>query len=106
MHLLQRNCIILIYVDDCIVLSKTKSVIDDFIESLQSGKEKYILTDEREIDKYLGVDIVRTQNSITMKHPYLIERCLQEMGIAEEMNIKKVPATKPLLHKDKERDPR
>ena len=49
------------YVDECIVLSKTKSVIDNFIESLQYGKEKYILTDEGEIDKYLGVDIVRTQ---------------------------------------------
>ena len=73
----------MIYVDDCIVLSKTKSVIDNFIEYLQSGKEKYILNDEGEIDKYLGVDIVRTQNSITMKQPYLIERCRQEMGITE-----------------------
>ena len=49
------------YVDDCIVLSKTKSVIDDFIESLQSGKEKYIFTDNGDIDKYLGADIIKTQ---------------------------------------------
>ena len=37
-----------------------------------------------------------------MKQPYLIECCLQEMSITEEMNIKKLPATKHLLHKDKE----
>ena len=96
----------MIYVDDCIVLSKTKSVIDNFIESLQSSKEQIILTDEGEIDKYIEVDIVRAKNSITMKQPYLIERWLQEMGITEKMNIKKVPATKPLLYKDKEGDPR
>ena len=28
------------------------------------------------------------------------------MGITEEIKIKKLPATKPLLHKDKEGDPR
>ena len=86
------NCIVLIYVDDCIILSRNKSVIDDFISSLKNGKEKYILTDEGEIDKYLGVDIVKSANTVTMKQPYLIERCLTEMGITDDMNIKKVPA--------------
>jgi len=100
------NCIVLIYVDDCIILSKNKSVIDDFILSLKNGKEKYVLTDEGEIDKYLGVDIVKTKTSVTMTQPYLIERCLEEMEITKDMNIKKVPASKPLLHKDKEGAPR
>ena len=41
-----------------------------------------------------------------MNQPYLIERCLDEMGIINRMNIKKVPASKPLLRKDKEGAPR
>ena len=38
----KETCIILIYVDDCIVFSKIKSVIDYFVGSLQSGKNIYI----------------------------------------------------------------
>ena len=87
-------------------MSRNKSVIDDFISSLQNRKEKYILTDEGEIDKYLGVDIIKSANLVTMKQPYLIERCLTEMGITDDVNIKKVPASTPLLHKDKEGSPR
>ena len=51
------NCIVLVYVDDCIIFSKDKSVIDDLIHSLMNGPENYVLTDEGEINKYLGVDI-------------------------------------------------
>ena len=61
------NGIVLIYVDDCILLSRNKSVIDNFISSLKNGKEKYILTDEGDIDKYLGVYIVKSTNSVTIK---------------------------------------
>ena len=92
----------MIYVEDCIIFSRSKSVIKSFVYSLVNGKEKYVLTDEGEIDKYLGVDIIKTNDSTSMTQPYLIQRCLNEMGITDDMNIKKTPATKPLLHKDKE----
>ena len=39
------NCLLLGYVNDCIIFSEDKSVIDGFIYSLKHGKEKYILTD-------------------------------------------------------------
>ena len=41
-----------------------------------------------------------------MCQPYLIERCLDAMGIDETTNIKNTLATKPLLHKDKEAEHR
>ena len=63
----KENYIILIYIDDCIVLSKTETVLGNFIESLQSGKKIYILTDEGETERNLGVYIYRTQKSITTK---------------------------------------
>ena len=97
----KENCIVFIYVDDCIIVSKHKSIINNFISSIQSDKEKYIFTDNGEIDKHPGVNIVKTQNSIITKQPYLIERCLQDMEITEGMNIKKVQVSKPLLYKDK-----
>ena len=96
----------MIYVNDCIVFSKQRSVINGFIQSLQSGKEKYILTNKGEIYKYIGVDIINTYNDITMKQPYMVEHCLQEMGFVDEMSIKKLLATKYVLHKDKEGYPR
>ena len=93
----------MVYVDDCIIYSKDKSVIDGLIWSLRHGPENYILTDEGEIDKYLGVDIVKNKDgSMELRQPFLIERCLKAMEIDPTMNIKRTPATKPLLHKDKD----
>ena len=101
------NCIVLVYVDDCIIFSKDKSVSEELIYSLQHGPEKYVLTDEGNINKYLGVDIDRSKKgSIETIQPYLIERCLEAIGVNDTMNIKKTPSTKTLMHKDKDGDPR
>ena len=101
------NCIVLVYVDDCIIFSKDKSVIDDLIHSLMNGPENYVLTDEGEIDKYLGVDIDKSKKgSIELRQSYLIQRCLEAMEANDKMNMKRTPATKPLIHKDKDGSPR
>ena len=50
---------------------KNQSVIDDLIYSLQHGDEKYIITDNGEIDKYLGVDIVRSKDgTMELRQPF------------------------------------
>ena len=46
----RENCIVLVFVDDYLIFSKDKSVIDGFIYSLQHGEENYSLTDEGEIE--------------------------------------------------------
>ena len=48
--------IVLTYVDDCIIVGNSLKEIDEFIKSLQGGSEEFILTDEGDIDKFLGVE--------------------------------------------------
>ena len=57
----EDNCIVLVYVDDCIIFSKDKSVIDDLINSLMNVPDHCVLIDEGEIDKYLGINIDKSK---------------------------------------------
>ena len=40
-----KNMIVLVYVDDCIIISKGQANIDKFIESLAHRQENFIFTD-------------------------------------------------------------
>ena len=96
-----EDTILLIYVDDVIIFSRHNNSIDNLIDSLQNGPEKYVLTDEGDINKYLGVDIFQhNDNTFELRQPFLIDRCLKSMQLKLESNPKKTPVTKPLLHKD------
>ena len=60
-----------------------------------------------DVSRYLGMDIDRNSDgSFEIKQPYLIERILKLLEIDDKVNPKPTPATKPLLHKDKEAEPR
>ena len=50
----------LVYIDDCIIISQNKISIDMFIDSLKFVPEKFDFADEVSMDKYLGVDIKKT----------------------------------------------
>jgi hypothetical protein len=52
-----HKCIILTYVDDCIIIGDTHNQINMLIQSLHEGNENFVMQDEGLIDKYLGVDI-------------------------------------------------
>ena len=54
-----KQLILIVYVDNVLIFSKRKCWIDMFIQSLAEGQEKFELTDEGSIDKYLGVDITK-----------------------------------------------
>ena len=54
---LSKNMIVLTYVDDCIIVGKSMQEINKLIASLKNGPEKFILTDEGDINKFLGIDI-------------------------------------------------
>ena len=51
-----EDVIILVYVDNCLVFSQEKDKINQLIYKLKN-KEKLDLTDEGDVDKYLGVQI-------------------------------------------------
>ena len=46
----------LVYVDNCLIFSQEKDKINQLIDKLKN-KEKLGLTDEGDVDKYLGVEI-------------------------------------------------
>ena len=52
-----KSCIVLTYVDDCIIVADSMNQIDELLQSLHGGDENFVLQDEGSIDKYLGVNI-------------------------------------------------
>ena len=99
---IRDNCVILVYVDDCIIISKDTKVIDRFVSSMMNGQEGFVLTDDGDLARFLGVEIkYKDDGSIHVTQPHLIQRILEACGIKEsEVNKRNTPAVKPLLHKN------
>jgi hypothetical protein len=51
----RKDCIVLTYVDDCIILGKDMAIVDAVISSLKEGHEDIELVAQGSIDKYLGL---------------------------------------------------
>ena len=99
------DVLILVYVDDCIILSRDQKSIDMFINTLKYGPEKFAFTDEGSLDKYLGVEIERLSDKtgFTMTQPFLIQRILEAAKIDSRMtNSRPTPVVGPLLSKDED----
>ena len=54
---LRRGILVLTYVDDCVTLGDSTKAVYEFFHSMQHGPEKFVLTDEGDIDKFLGIKI-------------------------------------------------
>ena len=68
-----KNCIVLTYVDDCIILGKNMAIVDAVISLLKEGHEDFKLVDQGSIDKYLGLMIQDIDsNTFKMSRPFLI----------------------------------
>ena len=100
---LRNNCVILVYVDDCIIISPEMKVIDAFVESMQTGSENFIVTDDGDLARFPGVEIDdKEDGSIERTQSHLIQRILVLCGLdSEKVNGRDdTPVGKPLLHKD------
>ena len=49
-----KDLIVLVYVDDCILISKEISAITDFVHSLHTGPRNFVFTEEGTLESYLG----------------------------------------------------
>ena len=101
----RKNAIILVYVDDCIIFSKELNVIEEIVNTLKEdfGVELEEDLNKGDISRFLGVDIVRSKNnSFELRQPFLIDRILELLEIDQKVNHRNTPASKPLLHKDKD----
>jgi hypothetical protein len=66
--------IIITYVDDCIIVSDSIKDINTFIKSMKEGPKGYDLTDEGDMNKFLGIEIKGiTRNKFELSQP-LIEQ--------------------------------
>ena len=91
----------MVYIDDCILISKTDKLIKAAIKEIS---ENFEITAEGEVDVYLGVKVEKLEDSrVKMSQPYLIDQILKGLGFNEKTKIKKTPAlASKILHQDKE----
>ena len=103
---------ILTYVDDCIIAGTSMKDIDSFVFSMQHGPENFILTDEGDVNKFLGIEITHNEDSsIELSQPFLINRLLSLLGLCNnefktDANYSATPVAKGLLHRDLAGKPR
>ena len=107
-----KGMIVLTYVDDCIIVGKSMKDIDAFVNSMKNGKENFVLTDEGDINKFLGIQIDHLdRDRFKVSQPFLIDRILNFLKLDKNdfgcrSNSKATPVGKPLLSKDWEGQPR
>ncbi len=78
-----EGCIVLTYVNDCIIVGDKIDCIESLITSLHDGKENFVLQEKGSIDKYLGVSITQLDDaSFELTQPFLIERISIFLSIA------------------------
>jgi hypothetical protein len=53
----KKGMLIITYIDDCIIISNSIKDINTFVKSIKDGPEGYVLTDEGDINKFLGIEI-------------------------------------------------
>jgi hypothetical protein len=97
-----HKCIVLTYVDDCILIGDLQDQLNALVTSPHDGNKNFALQDEGSIDKYLGEDISQVDGtSFQLTQPFLIKHITQLLGINKgKTNEKLTPVGKPLLKKD------
>jgi hypothetical protein len=71
---IRSNCIIIVYVDDCLLFAKTDKILDSVVASLES---EFNLTSQGDVGAFLGVDIQRNADGyLELKQPGLITKII------------------------------
>ena len=73
---------------------------------MKDGPEKFILTDEGDVNKFLGIEISQIDNSsFELSQPFLIDRIVTFLGLSNnefdtDANPSSTPVAKGLLHRN------
>ena len=98
--------ICLVYVDDCIMISKDNAKITKLIDSLMKGHEDFELTDNGNLHSYIGVEFIKHDDgTLEMKQEFLIKRIIEALDLPD-MNSVPIPSIKPNLFADADGPPR
>jgi hypothetical protein len=99
----KKGIMLIVYVDDAILISPNKQMINFEIKSLQKD---YDLTDDGELKDYLGTRFEKKPDgSIELTQPKMIERVLRLVGLDPESTRTKMHDTPASDHKLLDQDP-
>ena len=92
--------IIILYVDDCVIISRTKKQTEAIYKQLEDRKFK--VTDEGTMEEYLGIQIdSKKDGTFRMSQPFLIERIINFIpGMVEANSVKTPACSSVILSKD------
>ena len=97
--------ILILYVDDCVIVSRNKRDADNIFNDL--AKRGFKLTDEGSLEEYLGISIKRNKDSFTISQPHLIDRIIASVpGMESARSAKSPAATGSPLTKDEQGEKR
>ena len=75
---MKDGMLLLVYGDDFIIIAESEVRIDVLIRSIKNGKEKYILSEEGSIHKFLSICISKLDdNKYELEQPLLIGRIVE-----------------------------
>ncbi len=109
---LKQNMFLLTYVNDYIIFSSLMELIDRLVRSMHEGPNNFKLTNEGDVNKFLGIEITKISSlSFELVKPFLIDRLLQFLGLynnsfVTNANLLSTPVAKGLLHWDLAGKPR
>ena len=92
---------LLVYVDDCIIVSKRPEGVEETIKELE---EQFKITNKEDITDYLGVRVQHLPDGrIKLSQPHLIDAIIRLLGLGDWSKGVATPALSlVLLHKHQE----
>ena len=94
--------VLLIYVDNCILMSTMDTAINEAICTLRLSKQNFTIEDEGTVSNFLGVKINHSNDCmITLTQPQLIDSIIKDLNMNDNTKSRAIPAyTSKLLRKD------
>ena len=95
---IRDDCILVVYVDDCLIFAEDDTVINDLIKALLAD---FLLQDEGDVTAFLGVQIRKDPKTKTLilTQLNLIQQILHDVGLCGQSKGKETP-TDSILHAD------
>jgi hypothetical protein len=95
---IQKDIILIIYVDDCLLFAKEDATLEKSVASLQS---EFNLTFAGDVGAFLGIQFTCTSNgNLELTQPGLIAKIVKECSLDAESKRHNTPAVTKLLSKD------